>query len=274
MRKSNVIYHVINAVAFILLEVAALHMLGNNGRLQNIWISKGTHAVMGTIWGSTQRVKNYFSLKKKNDSLAVENHFLRVRLAELEDMVADKTAEASMPFSDDVTGEFRYTPATIAKISNNTLHNYIIISKGSDDGITQGSGVITGKGAIGVIDAVSRNYSYARSFKNHEMSVSARLGKEGAVGPMTWDGQSSSGAILKEIPHHVIFEPGDTVYTSGYSSIFPPDIPLGTTGESRIVNGATYEIEVTLFEDFGALRYVTVVENLGKEEINLLEEEQ
>ena len=90
---------------------------------------------------------------------------------------------------------------------------------------------------------------------------------------MSWDGFSNSKAILSEIPHHVIFEKGDTVFTSGYSSIFPPDIPLGTTGEARIVNGATYDIEISLFEDFGALRYVTIVENIGKEEIEKLEEE-
>jgi rod shape-determining protein MreC len=70
----------------------------------------------------------------------------------------------------------------------------------------------------------------------------------------------------------VEFEKGDTVYTSGYSSIFPPDIPLGEVGDSKIVNGATYEIRIRLFEDFGALRYVTIVENMGKEEIKELEE--
>lgn len=91
---------------------------------------------------------------------------------------------------------------------------------------------------------------------------------------MSWDGFSTARAILREIPLHVEFEKGDTVYTSGYSSIFPPDIPLGTVGEAKIVNGATYDIKVTLFEDYGALRYVTVVDNLGKEEINALEEEE
>ena len=91
---------------------------------------------------------------------------------------------------------------------------------------------------------------------------------------MSWDGISSRKAILREIPHHVIFQQGDTVYTSGFSSIFPPDIPLGTTGKSKIVNGATYEIEITLFEDYGALRYVTIVENLGKDEIKILEDGQ
>ena len=147
----------------------------------------------------------------------------------------------------------------------------MIIGKGAEDGVVQGAGVITGKGAVGIIDAVSEHYSYARSFKNHEMSISARLGRSGAVGPLSWDGRSSSGAILTEIPHHVEFQPGDTVYTSGYSSIFPADIPLGTAGEATIVNGATYEIKIRLFEDFGALRHVTIVENLGSEEMKALE---
>ena len=79
---------------------------------------------------------------------------------------------------------------------------------------------------------------------------------------------------MREIPHHVVFSPGDTVFTSGYSSIFPPDIPVGITGESRIVNGSTYEIEVKLFEDFGALRYVIVVENMGRDEMNRLEKKR
>ena len=150
----------------------------------------------------------------------------------------------------------------------------MIIGKGSADGVTEGSGVITGKGAVGIIDAVSEHHSYARSFRNHGMSISARLGRTGAVGPLNWDGMSSNRGILREIPHHVTFEQGDTVYTSGYSSIFPADIPLGTTGRAKVVNGATYEIDVTLFEDFTALRYITVVENLGREEMKTLEESQ
>jgi rod shape-determining protein MreC len=273
LQKSNVILYLINAAIFILLEVAALNMLHNNGPLQSTWLSKGSQAVMGTVWGGAQNVKHYFSLKKSNDSLALENHDLRLRIAQFEAML-EGTQEVQAPMAADAKGKagnFVYTPATIVKISNNSRHNYIIIGKGSNDGITKGSGVITGKGAIGVIDAVSSNYSYARSFKNHEMSISARLGKEGAIGPMNWDGRSSAGAILKEIPHHVDFQPGDTVYTSGFSSIFPPDIPLGTVGEAKIVNGATYDIKVTLFEDYGALRYVTIVDNLGKEEIKALE---
>ena len=244
-------------------------MLRNNSALQATWFSTGAQNFMGAIWGGTQSVMEYFALKKANDGLAQENETLKLRVSELETVISRNGHEEF-----DIFEGYTMIPAEIVKISNNTQHNYIIIGKGSEDGVKEGSGVITGKGALGVIDAVSPNFSYARSFKNHDMSISARLGREGSVGPMTWDGKSSSGAILSEIPHHMPFEIGDTVYTSGYSSIFPPDIPLGTVGKSKIVNGATYQIEVHLFEDFGALRYVILVNQNGKEEIKTLEEDK
>lgn len=272
MRKGNIIRNVATAAIFIGLEIAALAMLNNNGPLQNIWFSHAAHGFMGNVWGCTQRVKDYFHLKSANDSLALENHNLRVRLAKMEEQMAAAGVSHQGDMPDKARG-FAYIPASIVKISNNTQHNYMIIGKGEADGVVQGAGVITGKGAIGIIDAVSENYSYARSFRNHGMSISARLGRKGVVGPLIWNGKSSNGAILGEIPHHVVFEKGDTVYTSGYSSIFPADIPLGTTGDARIVNGATYEIDIRLFEDFSALRYVTIVENLGSEEMKVLEKE-
>ena len=273
MRKGNFIPHVITAAIFIALEVAALAMLNNNGTLQRMWFSEAAQSFMGSVWGSTQKVKDYFHLSSANDSLALENHALRVRVEQLEEDLAASAVQMPV-FSKGRTGHYSYIPANIMKISNNTQHNYMIIGKGAADGVTEGAGVITGKGAVGIIDAVSEHFSYARSFKNHEMHISARLGRGGAVGPLSWNGRSSSGAILKEIPHHVEFHPGDTVYTSGYSSIFPADIPLGTAGKARIVNGATYEIDVTLFEDFASLRHVTIVENLGRDEMKRLEGEK
>ena len=271
MRKSNFIYHLINAVIFVILEVAALNMLRNNGELQGTWMSGGAQTLMEFFWGGSQKISDYFSLKEQNDALAHENFELRMRLEQMEALLPEEERMNEV-LSGNISENYRYIPAKIAKISNNSQHNYMIIDKGAEDGVTEGSGVITGKGAVGIIDAVSRHHSYARSFKNHEMNISARLGKEGAVGPLSWDGMTSDGAILKEIPHHVEFEKEDTVYTSGYSSIFPPDIPLGEVGEAKIVNGATYEIKIRMFEDFGALRYVTIVENMGKEEMKELED--
>lgn len=257
----------VNAAIFIILEVAALSMLRNNAVLQDTWISKGIHAFHATVWGGTEQIKYYFSLKKANDELAAENFMLNKELRFYKELAEKQMRDTLLS---EPSESFSYIPASIAKISNNKQHNYIILDKGSDDGIKPQSGIITSHGVIGIVDAVSRHYSYAISFRNSDMTVSARIGLEGPVGTMKWDGYSSNGALLNEIPHHIELNPGDTVYTSGFSSVFPRDIPIGTLGESRLVNGATYEIRINLFEDFNALKYVTVVQNEGKDEIDSL----
>lgn len=247
-------------------------MLNCNGSLQQTWFASAGHGFMGWVWGSTQKISDYFSLREQNDELAAENYRLTLLLTERKDSLMRDSLKQMIPV-DNIVGDFIYTPASISKMSNNSQHNYMILDKGSSNGIEEGFGVITAKGVIGIVDAVSENYSYAISFKNHNMSISARLREDGPVGTMSWDGRSGNRALLREIPHHIEHAQGDTVYTSGYSAIFPQGIPLGTTGSSRIVNGSTYEMEVTLFEDFGALRYAIIVGNMGNDEINGLEEQ-
>lgn len=248
-------------------------ILYHNGPLQNTWFGSTGQAIRLAMWGWTSEVSNYFALDSQNDSLALENVRLRDRISKLEMMVND-SVKSSASYIDSLPGDFSYTPAQIRKISNNTQHNYIILDKGEKDGITTGSGIITGKGVVGIIDAVSDNFSYARSFKNHNTVISARLRHTGPTGSIRWDGESSHKAILHEIPHHISVSAGDTVYTSGFSSIFPADIPLGIVKSSRIVNGSSHKINVELFEDFRSLRYVTVVKNNNLSEITSLEKKQ
>ena len=76
---------------------------------------------------------------------------------------------------------------------------------------------------------------------------------------------------MRDLPPHYAISPGDTVRTSGYSTIFPPGIPIGITGDTRLVDGSTRQVDVELFQDFSTVRYVTVVENLERTEITALE---
>ena len=243
-------------------------MLSHNGQMQNIWISKGIHAFHAFFWGGAENIRDYFSLKKQNAALAEENFRLSQTIRAYKELTGREMDGDSIP---ETTGGYRYIHADAVKISNNRMHNYLILDKGSEDGVEELSGVITSNGIVGIIDAVGKRYSYARSFKNSGMVVSARIGKEGPTGEIMWDGISSNGAVLREIPHHIAVQPGDTVYTSGFSSIFPPDIPLGVTGESTVVNGSTFNVKVTLFTDFSSIRYVTIVHNTDNGEIKELE---
>lgn len=270
-KERSVVRNILTVAVFIILEIASVLMLSRNNQIQRLWIARISHGFMARTWGASQSVSNYFSLKRQNDELALENDRLQ-KLVRGYELAAREADPASKPVLAD--NGFNYIPATIIKSSTNTQHNYLIIDKGSEDGVMRNSGIITDKGVIGIVDAVSSHYSYAISFLNTELFISARLGNSGAVGPLAWDGTGSDRAILKEIPLQFKFAPGDTVYTSGYSTIFPPDIPIGVAGESKIINGATNEIKVDLFQNHKALKYVTIVSNTRAAEIEAIEKQE
>jgi len=253
-----------NVAIFIVLEVAALQMVSHNAPLQRVWAVKGTHVVMAKLWGSSNNIRYYFSLRSANEKLAQENHALTKELLEAREMLrkvhVDTSRFAAQP-------GFSALAAEVVRISHNGQHNYLILNKGFEDGVQEKSGVITRSGVVGIVDAVSAHHAFAFSFQNNDISISARLGLEGGSGLLVWDGISSGKGVLKEIPLQYKYQPGDTVYTSGHSLLFPPDIPLGIAGGSRVINGATNEIDVQLFQDFSAIRYVTVVHNNSFDEI-------
>ena len=93
------------------------------------------------------------------------------------------------------------------------------------------------------------------------------IGREGFVLPLQWDGRSSDHVILRDVPRHLEVTPGDTVWTSGISKVYPPDIPLGVTEGTRMLDGAVSVVDVRLFVDLAAQRYVIIAENPDRETI-------
>ncbi len=269
MPNRKAIYNFLTtAVVFIVLETAAVALVSFSGPIQGMWFSRGAHWFMGSVWGGTESVKHYFSLAKENERLTEENERLTRQIQKYYTAEEENTFLAA---GADTIGRFRYVPAKITKASNNRQHNYLILNKGAKDDIRPMSGVITNQGVVGIVDVVSQNYCYVMSFKNEEIEISARLGKDGPVGILTWDGFNSRGAILDGIPQHIHAQPGDTVYTSGFSDHFPPDIPLGVAGDKTIVNGAYYKIKIHLFESSDSRRFATIVDNIDRDEIKELE---
>lgn len=265
MRKRTTwLSSLVNVVIFIVLEMAAFHMISANAPLQRTWAAKGAHMFMAKVWGGSASIGRYFSLKAENEALVRENNALTQELLQAREQLRAVSMDAQLP---EQTQGFTALAAEVVMMSKNGQHNYLILNRGFEDGVQEKSGIITHNGVVGIVDAVSAHHAYAFSFRNNDISISARLGHEGGTGLLVWDGKSSNKAIIKEIPLQYLYSPGDTVYTSGHSLLFPPDIPLGVAGQSHVVNGATNEIEVDLFQDFSAIRYVTIVHNNSFDEI-------
>ena len=263
MKARGFLNQLASLVVFAALELAMLYLTTRSADLQRIWVARAGHAFMGAVWGSSESVRNYFALGKENKMLVRENEKLQQELADAKERLRQLRIDTMRV---NYHPGYSLIPAEVVKLSRGKQHNYIILNRGFEDGVKEKSGIITHAGVVGIVDAVSEHNAFALSLQNHDISISARLGTEGG------SGIHSNGALLKEIPLQYHYNVGDTVYTSGHSLLFPPDIPLGIAGEARVVNGATNEIKVTLFQDFSAVRYVMVVHNDALDEIEGFQE--
>lgn len=263
--RSPILRGLATIILFLALEVVSILFIANDSVFQRVKISGAAMYLKSGVSSVTSDIRYYFWLKEHNEVLLRENQRLKEQLAiyRTKGEMAD-TLEGFLP----TTPDFTYIPAKIISNSTNKLNNFIIINRGSRHGVKKDMGVITPEGVVGVISSVSDNYAYIISFLNINQSVSARIEPSGACGPLIWEGRSSDYATLAEVPYHIKVSVGDTVFTSGFSTIYPPDVPLGTIRRSTVIRGSHHKFQVKLFQNFGSLRYVSVVVNNKKDELN------
>jgi rod shape-determining protein MreC len=126
---------------------------------------------------------------------------------------------------------------------------------------------------VGTVVNTSDNYAVVMSLLHRQNRVSAKMKKTGEVGAVQWDGESPLYVTMTNVPKSVALAKGDTVVTSQYSYLFPPGIMVGTIAEIKDDKASNfYTLRLKPATDFFKLEYVTVVENLYKDEQKKLEE--
>ncbi|MCH2022373.1 MAG: rod shape-determining protein MreC [Saprospiraceae bacterium] len=260
--------------AFIVFEIIALsfYFTRNINSNKEVFISTA-NSFVGNIYESTSRISRYWNLSAVNDSLARENAELKMQLPNSKfsslvnvNIFKDSTLRQNYQYFD-------------AKVINNTIHrshNFLTINKGIRQGLRPNIGVLNGngKGIIGIVTKLSQNYSVVMSILNIDTRVSAKILSNNYFGVMVWDGLDSRYMTLESVPKHAVLHIGDTIVTSGYSTIFPEGVLIGTIDSFFKPPGLNfYTIRVALFNDINQTDYVYVVNNLLKEERLNLEEE-
>lgn len=171
-----------------------------------------------------------------------------------------------------------YYVITPAQVVDNTIHynnNWLLINRGSADGIVPHCGVIATDGIVGILRHVDEHFSTVMSVLHRQTKISALLKKQGAYGSLVWEGQSPRHMTLKYIPKHINVSIGDTIVTSGLSAMFPKNHLVGVVdAKPSIDSDNTYfmNIPVRLTHDLSRTDLVYVVRNLFGEETQRLME--
>ena len=101
------------------------------------------------------------------------------------------------------------------------MNNYIVIDKGTVDGIEPDMGVICDNGVVGKVVNVSKHYASVMSMLNSYSIISCRFVDNQYVANVIWDNQNYRYGLVRDIPSHIVIKAGDTLVTSGFSNSFP-----------------------------------------------------
>lgn len=219
---------------------------------------EGISRVTGSVSNLIDTYQENTQLKKKLDSmnaLQVENQTLKQENKQLKQQLS---LNKSLTSYDDIS-------AYVISRSPSTWQNQIVISKGSNAGITKGSAVISDKGLIGRVMEVNKNNSKVELVTTQDDSADRF-----AVQLIDNDGQTVNGLItgydtdtnlllMGQITSKENVKNGTQVITSGLGGTTPKGLFVGTV--KKVVNqqaGLPTKIYIKPAADMTNLNVVTV----------------
>ncbi len=261
---------------FVIYLVAGLVMLFSRNPFQHHVYLSSANVVASGVYKATNNVTSYFSLRDINEDLQRRNSDLELENYRLNRVIRDYKEKlyADTMTVDSALSRYQFLIAHVINNSINHSHNYITIEKGRLDGVEPEMGVIDQNGIVGIVNVVSDHTARLISVLNPYLRLSCKVKGEEQVGSLVWDGRDPGEAILEELPKHARFVKGDTVVTSGYSSVFPEGVPVGTIlSGSRDREDNFYTLRIKLFTDFSTLSTVRVIRDHMKDELVEVEKE-
>ena len=259
---------------FLLLEVASFILLFRFNHYQQSVYFTSANGVAGKVYEISGGITSYFHLKTANEDLLDRHMWLGQRLSFLENVLKEKGLDSARLYSMErlAPTEYQIFKANVIKNSLNKADNYITLDRGTTEGIRPEMGVVDANGVVGIVYKNSPHYSLVIPLLNSKSSISCKIVGSDYFGYLKWEGGNSRFAYLKDLPRHAEFNLGDTVVTSGYSTVFPEGVMVGTVDDmSDSHDGLSYLLKIKLATDFGKVSNVRVISRNGQDEQKALE---
>ena len=253
-------------LTFLILQIVSLIMLSSYNKTYETFFGGWSNQVTGNINKKYNGWSYYFNLSNTNAQLIAENAALRNQLGQNFSPIDSSKKLGTLVLRKDSlekTRKFYYYPAKVVGNTFTLQKNYIIIERGSLQGVKKDMAAISPEGSIvGVVVEVNDNYSKIMSLLHRNSKVSAMLKRDKIAGSIEWDGADPSVLILKNISKSAAPKIGDSVLTSPYSSNFPSQLMVGKVTSILKDPSSNYlTLNVKSTTNFFNLEYIYLVEN-------------
>jgi len=247
------------------------------------YLSSASNAVSGSIinlqtWFSSRFLalqdvftspQDVITLRQQNADLQREVSELQSQVIQLQQQVGETQQLAALVDFSRARPENTYRGAAVIGRDPSPFLHYVIINRGSNDGILRGMPVVTDQGLVGRIDAVIADAARVQLITDPGSTINVRL--QNAEVEASLVGSVTGDTLLELLPQDANVETGDLVLTSGLGGGYPPDLIVGqiVTVRSRDVDlfqNATVQPVV----DFNRLQIVLVIVNFKPVDITPL----
>jgi rod shape-determining protein MreC len=209
------------------------------------------------------------ALRQQNAEYVAEIARLQAQVIELQNKVAQTDTLAALVDFSRSNPTNTYKAAAVIGRDSSPFLRYVIINRGSNDGIRQGMPVVTNQGLVGRVDAVISGASRVQLITDPSSLVSVFLQNSEAEAIMK--GSVSGKLTLEMLSQDAKVQAGDVVLTSGLGGEYPPDLLIGQVGNVRKRESDLFqEATVQPVVDFTRLEIVLVIVNFRPIEISPL----
>jgi rod shape-determining protein MreC len=153
-----------------------------------------------------------------------------------------------------------YVTASVIGRDPSPFLGYVIIDRGSDNGVLRGMPVVASQGLVGRVAAVTANAARVQLITDPGTAINIRL--QGSNTEALLQGSITGDLTLEAIAQAAEVKSGDLVLTSGLGGNFPPNILIGqisgvNTNPVELFKSASVQPIV----DFSQLDIVLVIVN-------------
>jgi rod shape-determining protein MreC len=256
-------------VTFVLVEAICFYLIVNNNPAQGAVWNNSTQLATGYLQDANRRMTSYFSLSNQLESLQAENAALRAELfnrryiqVQLLDTLYRLRIDTGAFLRLPKVPEYQVIPANVIGNTVNSRSNWVTLNRGTRSGVTPNSAVIGPNGVVGIVRYVDQNFSRVMSLLHRQTKLSVSL--KGQLGSLVWmESDGTSTMTLNDIPKDIQPFLGDTVLTSGYSTMFPGGQMVGTISAIDLPKGSNfYELKVVLSQNLSRTNQVYVLKNI------------
>jgi rod shape-determining protein MreC len=224
-----------------------------------------------------QAVQSYFTapadvatLRQRNSELEAEISRLQVQIIELQQQVREADVLSTLVDYARTRSESEYLASAVIGRDPSPFLQYIIINRGSDQGLRRGMPVVTNQGLVGQIIAVGPTASRVQLITDPASRVNVLL--QGSDSEAVLVGQITSELSLESIPQDANVQPGELIVTSGLGGNYPPNLVIGQVSSVRKLDYDLFQsASVQPAVDFSNLEIVLVITNFQTIDITPLQ---